>query len=107
MPERAGDTDSVNHVGLAVRNLEKAAMRYEALGFALSPLSIHFGSTKPGQPPELMATGNRCAIFPYNYVEVLGIVNPGRPDWSWGNFISRFQGGHIILVHRQGRHRHL
>ncbi len=94
--EKVGDIDSVNHVGLAVRNLDEAAARYEALGFALSPLSVHSGSTRPGQPPELLATGNRCAIFAHNYIEVLGIVNPGRPDWSWGNFINRFQGGHII-----------
>ena len=93
---KVGDIDSVNHVGLAVRNLDEAAARYEALGFALSPLSVHSGSTRPGHAPELLATGNRCAIFPHNYIEVLGIVNPGRPDWSWGNFINRFQGGHII-----------
>ncbi len=96
MMAMAGDIDSVNHVGVAVRDLDKASACYEALGFTLSPLSAHFGSTKPGQPPEPLATGNRCAIFPHNYVEVLGIINPGKPDWSWGKFLNRFQGGHII-----------
>jgi catechol 2,3-dioxygenase-like lactoylglutathione lyase family enzyme len=96
MRENAGDIDSVNHVGIAVRDLDAASARYEALGFTLSPLSVHFGSTNPNQPPEPLATGNRCAIFPHNYIEVLGIVNPGRPDWSWGKFLDRFQGGHII-----------
>jgi catechol 2,3-dioxygenase-like lactoylglutathione lyase family enzyme len=96
MVTTAGDIDSVNHVGVAVRDLTKAAEVYEALGFTLSPLSVHSGSTKPGQPPEPLATGNRCAIFPNNYIEVLGIVNPGKPDWSWGSFLERFQGGHII-----------
>jgi catechol 2,3-dioxygenase-like lactoylglutathione lyase family enzyme len=91
-----GDIDSVNHVGVAVRDMDQAVACYEALGFVLSPLSVHSGSTKPGAPVEPMATGNRCAIFPRNYVEVLGIVNPGRPDWGWGDFIKRFQGGHII-----------
>jgi hypothetical protein len=79
-----------------VRDLDKASALYEALGFPLSPLSVHFGTTKPDQPPAPLATGNRCAIFPHNYVEVLGIVNPTRPDWSWGRFLERFQGGHII-----------
>jgi len=92
----AGDIDSVNHVGVAVRDLAEASKCYEALGFTLSPLSVHFGTTKPDQPPEPLATGNRCAIFPNNYIEVLGIVNPGKPDWSWGKFLERFQGGHII-----------
>ncbi|SEC26040.1 Glyoxalase-like domain-containing protein [Rhizobiales bacterium GAS191] len=91
-----GDIDSVNHVGVAVRDMDEASLVYEALGFTLSPLSVHSGSAKPGQPVEPMATGNRCAIFPHNYIEVLGIVNPGRLDWSWGDFIKRFQGGHII-----------
>ena len=91
-----GDIDSVNHVGIAVRNLDEAAARYQALGFTLSPLSVHSGSKTPGEPPQLMATGNRCAIFPHNYVELLGIVNPGLLDWSWGDFIKRFQGAHII-----------
>ena len=92
----SGDIDSVNHVGIAVRDMEEASRRYEALGFVLSPLSVHSGSAKPGEPVELMATGNRCAIFAENYIEVLGIVNPGRLDWSWGDFIKRFAGGHII-----------
>lgn len=93
---QTGDIDSVNHVGVAVRDMDEATACYEALGFTLSPLSVHSGSLKPGAPVEPMATGNRCAIFPNNYVEVLGIVNPGRLDWSWGDFIKRFQGAHII-----------
>lgn len=91
-----GDIDSVNHVGIAVRDMDKAVACYEALGFTLSPLSVHSGSRAPGEPVQPMATGNRCAIFPHNYIEVLGIVNPGRLDWSWGDFIKRFQGAQII-----------
>jgi hypothetical protein len=93
---KTGDIDSVNHVGVAVRDMAEACARYEALGFTLSPLSVHSGSKTPGAPVEPMATGNRCAIFPHNYIEVLGIVNPGALDWSWGDFIKRFQGAHII-----------
>lgn len=93
---KPGDIDSVNHVGIAVRQMDQACSLYEALGFTLSPLSVHSGSKTPGAPVEPMATGNRCAIFPNNYIEVLGIVNPGALDWSWGDFIKRFQGAHII-----------
>ena len=91
-----GDIDSVNHVGVAVRDLPSAALRFEAMGFTLTPLSVHAGSSMPGGPVEPMATGNRCVMFPHNYVEVLGIVNPGRMDWGWGDFVKRFQGAHII-----------
>lgn len=90
------DIESVNHVGIAVRNLSQAVKRYEAMGFTMTPLSVHSGSGKPGEPLAAMATGNQCIMFPHNYVEVLGIVNPGRPDWGVGDAIKRFQGAHII-----------
>lgn len=91
-----GDIDSVNHLGIAVRDMEAACVLYERLGFQLTPLSIHSGSNNPGEPVKQMATGNRCAVFPHNYIEVLGIVNPGALDWGWSRFIDRFEGAHII-----------
>lgn len=92
----AGDIDSVNHVGIAVHDLDHAAALYERMGFTLSALSVHAGSTQPGEPVQPMATGNRCAIFPNNYIELLGIVNPGKMDWGWGRFLEKFQGAHIV-----------
>jgi len=91
-----GDIDSVNHLGIAVRDMDEASALYERLGFLLTPLSVHSGSNKPGEPVRPMATGNRCAVFPNNYIEVLGVVNPGALDWSWATFINKFQGAHII-----------
>lgn len=91
-----GDIDSVNHIGIAVRDMDAACARYERLGFLLTPLSVHSGSSKPGEPVQPMATGNRCAVFPHNYIEVLGIVNPGALDWGWSRFMDRFEGAHII-----------
>lgn len=92
----SGDIDSVNHLGIAVRDFEQACALYERLGFLLTPLSVHSGSNKPGEPVKPMATGNRCAVFPHNYIEVLGIVNPGALDWGWSRFVERFEGAHII-----------
>jgi len=92
----SGDIDSVNHLGIAVRDMDQACALYERLGFTLSPLSVHSGSKAPGEAPVPMATGNRCAIFPKNYIEVLGIVNPGAMDWGWERFVDKFQGAHII-----------
>jgi hypothetical protein len=98
-----GDIDSVNHIGIAVRNLDEAVDRYQALGFILSPLSVHSGSKTPGEPPQLMATGNRCAIFPNNYVELLGIVNPGLLDWSGATSSSGFKAPtSFVLAARTG-----
>ena len=76
--------------------MNDAVRRFEDFGFLLTPLSVHSGSSKPGEPVTLMATGNRCAVFPHNYLEILAVVNPGRPDWFLGEFMKRFQGAHII-----------
>ena len=91
-----GDIDSVNHLGIAVRDLDQASALYERMGFQLTPLSVHSGANKPGEPVQEMATGNRCAVFPNNYIEVLGIVNPEGADWGWARFVDRFEGAHII-----------
>lgn len=91
-----GDIDSVNHLGIAVRDMDAACALYERLGFQLTPLSVHSGSSNPDEPVRPMATGNRCAVFQNNYIEVLGIVNPGALDWGWSRFIDRFEGAHII-----------
>jgi catechol 2,3-dioxygenase-like lactoylglutathione lyase family enzyme len=91
-----GDIDSVNHLGVAVRDMDAACALYEKMGFLLTPLSVHSGSSSPDEPVRPMATGNRCAVFPRNYIEVLGIVNPGALDWGWSKFLDRFQGAHII-----------
>ncbi|WP_169457984.1 VOC family protein [Ottowia thiooxydans] len=81
---------------MAVHDLDAASSLYERMGFTLSELSVHSGASKVGEPVQLMATGNRCAVFPHNYVELLGIVNPGKLDWGWGKFLDKFQGAHII-----------
>lgn len=91
-----GDIDSVNHVGAVVRDFDAACARYEAMGFTLTPLSVHSGSTEPGKPVTKMATGNRCAVFPHNYLEIVGFVNPGLPDWGMGTLVDKFQGAQII-----------
>lgn len=93
---RKDDIDSVNHLGIAVRDMDAACALYERLGFQLTPLSVHSGSSHPDEPVQPMATGNRCAVFAHNYVEVLGVVNPGALDWGWDRFIERFEGAHII-----------
>jgi len=55
-----GDIDSVNHVGIAVRQMDEACSLYEALGFTLSPLSVHSGSKTSGAPGR--ADGNGKSV---------------------------------------------
>jgi len=91
-----GDIDSVNHVGLAVRDLDAASALYERLGFTLTPLSMHKGSMKPGEPEVPYGTGNRCAVFGKNYLEILAHVDKTRFDFGMGDFLCRHEGAHII-----------
>ena len=90
------DIDSVNHVGLAVHDLDATASFYEDLGFILTPLSMHKGSMNPGEPEIPYGTGNRCAIFPSNYLEIVAHVDKDKYDFGMIEYLSRFEGAHII-----------
>ena len=92
-----GDIDSINHVGLIVLDFEAAVAFFEAIGFILSPLSMHKGSLKPGEPEVPFGTGNRCATFRHNYFELLAHVHKDRYDFFVPEFLKRFEGAHIIV----------
>lgn len=57
----------IDHCIVGVRDLEAARQRYESLGFTVTPRGRHIG----------WATANYCIMFPQDYVELLGIVEPG------------------------------
>ena len=54
----------LDHVIIAVRNLDVAAASYRRLGFTLTPRGLHGGR----------GTGNHCIMFKDSYIELLGIV---------------------------------
>ncbi|WP_219462083.1 VOC family protein [Nonomuraea rhizosphaerae] len=72
--------NGIDHTGLLTRDLGKLADGYEALGFTLTPPSRHLLSSRPGEPPTLGNTANRCAVFGTSFIELLGIVDPSGPD---------------------------
>jgi catechol 2,3-dioxygenase-like lactoylglutathione lyase family enzyme len=55
----------LDHVIIAVRNLDTAAATYRKLGFTLTPRGLHEGK----------GTGNHCIMFGSTYIELLGIVD--------------------------------
>lgn len=57
----------IDHTVTAVTDLEAARRTYQRLGFTLTPRGRHIG----------WATGNYCIMFPRNYLELLGIAEPG------------------------------
>ncbi len=63
----ANHIDGIDHVLVAVADLEKAHARWARLGFTLTPRGGH---------PE-WGTANHCIMFPDDYVELIGAVAPG------------------------------
>jgi len=72
----------IDHVIIGVRDLERARMGWGRLGFRLSPRGRHIGQ----------GTANYCIMFPSDYVELLGIVDPS-------DFV---QGLDVFLRQREG-----
>src|SRR5438477_13067864 len=62
----------IDHIVLAVRDLEAARMGWTRLGFMLGPRGTHLGR----------GTGNYCVMFADDYIELLGIVGtePASPE---------------------------
>lgn len=100
----SGDIHSVNHVGMAVRDMAKTAARYGAMGFLLTPYSMHSGAWKPGDPVARLAYGNRCVMFRNNYLEILASENAAAPSLRIAGYLARHQGGHIICFGTEDPH---
>ena len=56
----------IDHVLAGVADLEAARAAWRRLGFTVTPRGRHIG----------WGTGNYCIMFPDDYVELLGIVDP-------------------------------
>ncbi|MGH3376120.1 MAG: VOC family protein [Actinoallomurus sp.] len=89
------DIDRIDHSVLYTTDMDATASTYEALGFTLSPLSMHMGSARPGGEREPMGAGNRCALFGRTYLELLGLFGDGSVDpWNIRPLIAQYEGLH-------------
>lgn len=68
----------IDHAILAVPDLDLARMAWTRLGFTLSPRGRHLG----------LATGNYCILFEHDYLELLGIVEPGGEVGQLARFLG-------------------
>ena len=66
----SGVLRGIDHLVHAVEDLEDCATAFRRLGFTLTPRGRHRD----------MATGNYCIMFPDDYLELMGIVEPHLPD---------------------------
>jgi len=81
--------------------MAQTAARYGAMGFLLTPYSLHSGAWKPGDPVARQGYGNRCVMFRNNYLEILASENSALPSARIANFLTHHQGAHIICFGTQ------
>ncbi len=74
--------NGIDHVIVGVRDLEAAHRAFEHLGFVVSPRGRHIG----------WATANYCIMFPRDYVELLGIVDPAQFTNNLDRFLATREG---------------
>lgn len=72
----------IDHPVIAVRDMEAARATYERLGFIVPPRGSH---------PE-WGTGNWCIQFPSDYLELRGILVPGKETHGLGRFLEKREG---------------
>ena len=72
----------IDHAIVGVRDLEGARAGWSRLGFTLAPRGRHIGQ----------GTGNYCIMFPSDYVELLGIVDPNDFVQRLDAFLARREG---------------
>lgn len=85
----------LDHIGVAIKDLERGRAAYERLGFTLTPRSIHRGSPAPGAPVQPFGSGNHCAMFREGYLEVVGLTDPTIYS-NVKAFVARYEGAHIV-----------
>lgn len=72
----------IDHVLVGVRDLAAAALRWERLGFHLTPRGRHIG----------WGTGNYCIMFEGSYIELLGIIDPTQFTNNLETFLRAREG---------------
>lgn len=72
----------LDHVIVGVRDLEAARAGWARLGFTITPRGRHIG----------WGTANYCVMFPGDYVELLGIVDPSLYVHGLDRFVAEREG---------------
>ncbi|MGP1394003.1 MAG: VOC family protein [Inquilinaceae bacterium] len=77
-----GLASGVDHVIVAARDLEAARRDWIRLGFSVTPRGRHIG----------WGTANYCVMFPHDYIEILGVVDPSLYVHGLDRFLAERQG---------------
>lgn len=87
----------LDHVGVAVADLERGRAQYARLGFRLTERSLHAGARTAGGPIEPWGSGNHCAMLGDGYLEIIGITDPAKHS-SVKDLVARYEGPHIVAI---------
>ena len=72
----------LDHPIIGVRDLEQARVDWQALSFTITPRGRHIE----------WGTANYCIMFPFDYVEILGIVDASQYVHGLDTFLAQRQG---------------
>ena len=91
-----GLATALDHVGVAVPDLDAAAAEWQALGFTVQPTSPHMSDGKP------TGTGNRTIMLAQGYIELLANIDipgaPARPSATIARFLAHHTGIHVLTL---------
>lgn len=87
-----GLATGLDHVGVAVPDLDAAAAEWSALGFAVQPLLPHMHAGAP------TGTGNRNIMLGAGYIELLATIDPAKPSATIARFLARHAGIHVLTL---------
>ena len=90
----------LDHVGIAVRDLDAAASQFERLEFQLTPRGYHTLPAGPDGTRALVGTGNNCAMLEQGYIELIGITDE-RYSGRLRSDLDRYEGVHIVALGTQ------
>jgi catechol 2,3-dioxygenase-like lactoylglutathione lyase family enzyme len=82
----------LDHVIIAVRDLERARMGWTRLGFTLTPRGRHLGQ----------GTANYCIMFARDYLELLGFVERDEHAQRLEAFLARREGPMAVAFAPEG-----
>jgi hypothetical protein len=82
----------LDHVIIALRDLERARMGWTRLGFNLTPRGRHLGR----------GTANYCVMFARDYLELLGVVERGEHAQRLDAFLKRREGPMAVAFAPEG-----
>jgi catechol 2,3-dioxygenase-like lactoylglutathione lyase family enzyme len=88
---------TLDHVGVAIKDLDRGRDAYLRLGFRLTARSMHAGSPSAGAPVVPWGSGNHCAMLGRGYIEVVGLTDPDRYS-SVKDMVARYEGLHIAAL---------